>query len=175
MPNWALLLIRLVLSVGLSALVTWIGWKLGQKAWALVAFLFSLPVIGFAIARPLIELSHEGLTWMSRSGLRAWEGNYYEFAGVHVRVYELDGQLWFAAADVIKAVEIQASPRLLASTKARGAREIPGAGLVCLTVEAVEELLAAHSPSEGGRFINWMRREVVAPWERKKSGALAAR
>src|SRR5258708_21539216 len=172
MPNWARLLIRVVLSLGLSALVTWIGWKLGQKSWALIAFVCSVPVVGFAIARPLIELSHEGLTWMRHSPMSEWEGSYYEFGGVHIRVYELDGRLWFAGADVIKAVDVQASPNLLMTTNPRGCREIPGTGLACLTAEAVEELLLAHAPPEGGRFINWMKREVLMPWERKRSGAL---
>jgi len=175
MPNWARLLIRVALSFGLSALVTWIGWKLGQKSWALIALVGSIPVVGFAIANPLIELSHEGIAWMWHSGLREWEGHYYEFAGVHIRVYELDGRLWFAGKDVIKAADVQANPRLLMTTNPRGCREIPGTGLICLTAEAVEEVILAQSAPEGGRFINWMKREVLTPWERKRSGALAAR
>ena len=165
MPNWALLLVRLVLSVSLSVAMTWIGWKLGQKPWALVAFLASVPVMGIAIARPLVELSHEGLSWMSQHPLKEWEGDYYEFAGVHVRVYELDGSLWFGAADVINAVGIQASPTLMLSQNVRGCRKLPGAGLICLTAEAAEKLVLEHSAPEGGRFVNWMKREVVMPWE----------
>src|ERR1700687_2274127 len=132
MPNWALLLIRLVLSVGFSALVTWIGWKLGQKSWALIAFICSVPVVGFAITRPLIELTHEGLTWLWHSPMREWEGSYYEFGGVHIRVDELDARRWFAPAGVIKAVDVQANPRLLMTTNPRDCREIPGTGLVGL-------------------------------------------
>jgi hypothetical protein len=175
MPNWALLLIRVVLSSAFSALITWIGWKLGQRSWALVAFLVSVPVVGFAIARPLIELSHEGLTWLRHSPLHEWEGSYYEFAGVHVRVYELDGRLWFGAPDVIKALGLQASPALMLSQNLRGCRKLSGTGIACLTVEAAEKLVLDHAAPEGARFVNWMRREVVTPWERKRSGALAAR
>ena len=175
MPNWALLLIRLALGVTLSVAMTWIGWKLGQKPGALVAFVISVPAIGIAIARPLVELTHEGFSWLAQHPLKEWEGNYYEFGGVHVRVYEFDGRLWFAAADVIKAVDLQASPKMLMTTNPRGCREIPGTGMVCLTTEAVEELLLAHAPPEGGRFIHWMKREVLMPWERKRSGALSGR
>src|SRR5436190_22475950 len=103
MPNWALLLVRFSLASAASALVTWIGWKLGQRPWALTAFVFSTPIIGVAIARPMVELFHEGIGWLSAQPLEKWQGNYYEFGGVHVRVYEDDGALWFAAKDVVKA------------------------------------------------------------------------
>ncbi len=175
MPNWALLLIRLALGVTLSVAMTWIGWKLGQKPWALIAFVVSVPAIGIAIARPLVELTHEGFSWLAQHPLKEWEGNYYEFAGVHIRVYELDGRLWFGAPDVIKALGIQASPALMLSQNVRGCSKLSGTGIACLTAEAAETLVLAHAPQDGARFVNWMKRDVVASWERKRSGALAAR
>ena len=103
MPNWVLLVVRLFFSVGAVSIATWVGWKLGQLGWALVAFLFTTPLIGVAIARPLVELVHEGLTWLWRKPHEAWQGRYYEFNTVHVRVVEEDDRLWFCVADVAKA------------------------------------------------------------------------
>jgi hypothetical protein len=164
MPNWVLLLVRLGLSSAFSAFVTWVGWKLGEKPWALIAFVFSTPVIGVAIARPLVELFHEGAGWLWAQPLEKWQGNYYEFGGVHVRVYEDEGALWFAARDVVQATGIRAN----ADTFHEG-RIIPEANLRCLSIEEVEALLGAHRGHESGRFVLWAQREVVAPWERKRS------
>ena len=163
-------LARLLLFGGFVALVTWIGWKLGGKAWALVAFLVSFPTLAWSLSRPAIQLIEDGFTWTAAQPLRKWQGNYYEFAGVQVRVIEHDGVLWFAADDVIKATGIKAVGGAL--PESRLLREW---GLSCLTIEGVEGLLARRRSHEAGRFIVWARREVLAPWERKRSGALAAR
>jgi hypothetical protein len=169
-PNWALLLVRLFLSLGASAFMTWVGWKLGGRAWALTAFVFSTPVIGVAIARPLVELTHEGFTWLAAQPLREWEGNYYAFGGVQIRVYDEDGALWFVTADVTKATGLPSLPRELAA-----GRVISGTRLKALSIGELEKLLLGHGGPEATRFLLWAQREVVTPWERKRSGALIPR
>jgi hypothetical protein len=160
-----LILVRLVLSGAFAALAAWIGWILGGKPWALIGFLVSVPVIGMAIAKPLIEFFHEGFGWLHAQPLQKWEGNYYEFGGVQVRVFEEDDALWFAAPDVVKATGVKAIPATIP-----GGREIEK--LNALPIEAIETLLTTHQSHEAGRFLLWARREVVTPWERKRSGAL---
>ena len=170
MPNWALLLVRFLLAASGSALMTWIGWKLGEKPLALIAFVVSCPLIGAALARPLVELFHDGLGWLSAQPLDKWQGNYYEFGGVQVRVFEEDGALWFAAKDVVKATGISASADMF-----HEGRVLPGANLRCLSITDVEILLATHPGHEAGRFVLWAQREVITPWARKRSGALIPR
>ena len=168
MPNWVLLVVRLGLSSALSAFMTWVGWKLGGKPWALIAFVFSSPAIGVAAARPLVELFHEGVGWLSAQPLDRWQGHYYEFGGVQVRVFEDDGALWFAARDVVKATGIRANADMF-----HEGRII--AGLRCLSIAEIEALLASHHGHESGRFVLWAQREVITPWARKRSGALIPR
>jgi hypothetical protein len=168
MPNWAFLLVRLFFGAAGSALMTWIGWKLGQRPWALVAFVFSTPLIGVAIARPLVEFIHDGFGWLSRQPLDAWNGRYYAFNNVHVRVLEDGGRLWFCARDVVAACEVSAAADALPGLRRIGR-------LQCMSVEGIESLHAVHGGPELGRFVLWCRREVLAPWERKRSGALVPR
>ena len=170
MPNWALFLVRLSLGVAASVAMTWIGWKLGGFSWALIGFVFSTPVIGIAIAKPFVEMMHEGLTWLWHQPMMKWQGIYYEFGGVQVRVIEDDGALWFAAEDVIKATGIKAKAATLLET-----RLIPEFGLACLDIDGVEKVLLRHHSHESQRFVVWARRDVLTPWERKKVGALAQR
>jgi hypothetical protein len=164
MPNWGFLLLRLALGASVCAAMTWGGWKLGGLKYALVAFVLSTPAIAVAIARPLVELIHEGFTWTSRQPLKKWEGNYYEFGGVQVRVVEDEGELWFAADDVIRATGVPVVGGTLLET-----RELAEWGFAALSIDGVEKVLGRHRSHESGRFILWARREVVTPWQRKRS------
>jgi hypothetical protein len=47
--------------------------------------------------------------------------------------------------------------------------------LPCLDLDGLEALHEAHGNTELGRLFLWARREVVTPWERKRSGALVPR
>ncbi|MGZ5036495.1 MAG: hypothetical protein ACXWGT_06905 [Usitatibacter sp.] len=170
MPNWALLLSRLVLGAAGSALMTWIGWKLGGRAWALIALVFSAPVIGVAIARPLVEFTHDVMSWIAGRPLSEWQGSYYEFGGVQVRVFEDDEGLCFVTADVARATGIPALPDELSE-----GRTVPGTRLKALSLEQIEAWLHAHRDHEARRFALWARREVFAPWERKREGGSGAR
>src|SRR5437763_10303467 len=111
--NWALLLARFVLGATACAFITWVGWKLGQRTWALTAFVFSIPLLAVAIAKPLVELVHEGFGWLSDQPMRKYQGSYYAFNNVQVRVIEGDDRLWFSAADVLRACHLRAVPTLL--------------------------------------------------------------
>ncbi|HUL96102.1 MAG TPA: hypothetical protein VLT89_08825 [Usitatibacter sp.] len=170
MPNWVFLLVRFVLSASGCAFMTWAAWRIGQRdlSWALMAFVFSTPLVGVAIARPLVELSHEGLTWLSRQPHEKWQGRYYAFNDVQVRVFDDGERLWFCTIDLVKACHLKAVAQVLP-----GVVEVEG--LPCLDLAGVEALQASNSNVELGKCLLWARREVVAPWERKKSGALIPR
>ena len=168
MPNWAFLLVRLLFGVALVALFTWVGWLLGRRQWALLALVFSSPAIGVAIARPLVELAHEGMTWLWRHPHEAWQGRYYEFNSRQIRVLEDGGRLWFCVADVVKACDMAVVPDTLPRVRVVE-------GLSCLAMEQIEALHGSHGGEELGRFLLWARRYVIAPWERKRSGALVPR
>jgi hypothetical protein len=142
------------------------------RALGIVGVLLVLPLVAWGASRVFVDMTHSAIARIGDGHLEEWEGAYYEFAGIHVRIYEIDGRLWFVAADIIKALNIEANARLLASAKAR---KIAGTGLPAFTADTAEAFVLAHAPQDAARFVNWMKRDVVAAWERKKSGALAAR
>ena len=166
-PNWVLLLGRLALFALLAAPVLIFGWYTYGRTGVLIALVFSAPILGKLITKPLIELTHEGFGWLWHQPLAAWEGNYYAFDNVHVRVYEVDDGLWFAIADVLKATGMKRVPATFLSTHARDVRRVPGTTLSATGLAGVEALLAANRDPKAGRFILWARREVVQPWERR--------
>lgn len=142
------------------------------RVMGIIGILFALPVVAWGAGRVFVDMTHGAVSTIGDKHLEEWEGSYYEFAGIHIRVYEIEGRLWFVAADVVKALNIKANAHLLASARAR---EIAGTGLPGFTAEAAEAFVIAHAPQDAARFVNWMKRDVVTPHERKKTGALAAR
>jgi len=86
MPNWAFFLMRLTLGVGASALMTWGGNKLGGFAFALIGFVFSTAAHRRGHRKALVEMIHEGFGWLWTQPLRKWQGIYYEFNGMQIRV-----------------------------------------------------------------------------------------
>ena len=169
-PNWSFLLIRLALSVGFSAAFTWSAYKIsqGDKGWTLVALVFSIPAIGVAIAKPLVELAHDGLEWLSAQPMRKYHGRYYAFNNVQIRVIEGEDRLWFSAADVLEACGIRAAPALLPDV-----HELDD--MPCLDMAGLQKLHEAYREVELGRLTLWAQREVVTPWDRKRAGSFVPR
>jgi len=175
-PNFVKLLLRLAVALPLYVLGVWIAWKLGGVPWMLLGVMFFCVPVAFAISRPLIEVVHEGGGWIANAPLEQWEGKYYEFAGVQIRIYEYEGELWFAVADIAKSTGLRINVDAQRAVYQAGCRVLPGtAGAVCMTAPTVEKFIAKHPGQETGRFLLWMQREVMMPWERKKVGQLAHR
>jgi hypothetical protein len=168
MPNGLLLLVRLAISLSIAAAMVWIGWKLGGKPWALIGAVLGAPVVGSSIARPVVELFHEGIGWLAEQPLKEWHGSYYEFNAIQVRVYEDQGQLWFAAADVMRAANLPRIPDSVLGVSSGECRRIPGTRLMGLSLAGLERMLAGRGLPESGRLLLWAQREVVAPWEKKR-------
>jgi hypothetical protein len=165
LPNGKLLLIRLAIGLAVMGVM--------GKLMGLIGIVFAAPILGIAIAKPLVEVMHEGFTWTANQPLRKWQGRYYEFGGVQIRVLEHKGALWFASDDVISSTGIPAAGRtLLESTSI----PVDDAGeLAFLDIGSLETVLLRHRSPEATRFLLWAQRDVVAPHERRKSGALVPR
>lgn len=150
--------------------MTWAGHSLGRgdRGWTLIAFVFSTPLIGVAIASPLVHLVHEGFGWLSEQPMRRWQGRYYSFNTLQIRVLDEEERLWFCVEDMLKACEIRAIASALPDT-----REVEG--LHCMDIDTIERFHETHRNPQLDRFLLWAKRDVVAPWERKKSGALIPR
>ena len=135
----------------------------------LLAVLFVLPLAAWIAARVIIKGTGEAFTWLSRKPLEAWEGAYYAFNDVQVRVYEDEDELWFVVDDVVQATGLGRLPQSYLATHPRSAKEM--GGRKAMNPAALEEMLGKRTDHESVRFLQWMRREVVRPWERKRERA----
>jgi hypothetical protein len=152
-----------------------VAWPL-YKGFGIFGILFALPIIAFGAARMIPDLVQGGLIWVSDKQLEQWEGKYYEFATVQIRIYEYEDELWFAIADIAQATGLKINADAQLAVYQAGCRVLPGTGnRVCMTAPTVEKFIAKHPSQETGRFLLWMQREVMMPWDRKKIGQLAHR
>jgi hypothetical protein len=160
MPNWQLFAIRLAISGSAYALIGWIAWGV-NPAIGMLALAFFSPIIGIAIARPLVELSHEGMSWLWRLPMEEWHGYHYQFNGVQVRVYEHEGETWLAASDMIKASGMPPIPDGVLAEQPGECGPIGETGVIGFTPAGVEKFFAEHPGHDAGKLLLWMRREVL--------------
>lgn len=169
-PNWLLLLVRFVLAMAVWGAFFYLGMYLsGGLVIGAVGFsLLGVPVIGVALAKPLVLISHEGMSWMWQQPMRKWQGSYYSFNDQQIRIYEGEDRLWFAAKDVLSAVGMKGVPDSFLAVYPEGCKVLPGMFVTALDPEALRNLLGKRHDHESIRFLQWMEREVMKPWQRKK-------
>ena len=165
--NGAALLARLALVAAFVVPMLYVGWLLYGKAGMMLAILFAAPLAAKLLAKPLIELVHEGFSWLANQPMQEWQGSYYAFDDVQVRIYEVDGELWFTVPDILTAIGLKRLPPPFLATHRSDLRRIPGSVLQALPARFLEPLLAPLRQPLAGRFLLWAQRDVVRPWERK--------
>ncbi len=162
METWRLVLFflfRLALSAGILWLV---HWKIGM-----VSTILAIPAAGVLMAKPIILAGENWLEWAKRQPFEKWNGNYYEFAGVHIRIYPVGKKLWFVDADVLKVLGEKPTLMLESTYDPHEYGQIEEAGMHGFSEEGMEKLLQASRHHEAQRMLLWVRREVVKQHRRK--------
>lgn len=169
-PNWLTFLVRLVLALAIWGGFFWLGMKLsGGLVIGAVGFsLLAVPVFGVALAKPLVMLSHEGFSWLAEQPMRKWQGAYFAFNDMQVRIYEGENRLWLVASDVLRAVGMKAVPDSFLAVYPDSCKVLAGTWLTAIDPTAVHHLLGKRNEHESVRFLQWLDREVIKPWERKR-------
>jgi hypothetical protein len=142
---------------------------LGYMGLGMIGLMLSVPFFAWFASRFLVHGGAGLLEWMSRKSMEEWQGAYYAFNNVQVRVYEDDeGELWFAARDMMLAADMSPIPDAVLEERAGECGRIGDTGLVGWTAAGAERFFAAHPGTEAGKLLLWMRREVVAPWKKRR-------
>jgi hypothetical protein len=141
---------------------------LGYMGLGLIGMVLSIPIFAWFAARFLVHGGSGLLDWVSRQQLNQWQGRYYSFNDVQVRVYEEGGELWFAARDLMLAARMSPIPDSVLEQRLGECERIGEKGPIGFSVAGVERFFAEHPGTEAGKLLLWMRREVVAPWEKRQ-------
>lgn len=118
------------------------------------------------LSRPIIEWLGVYASYVKRQPYAAWQGNYYEFAGSHIRIYCVNRSIWFNDRDVLKVIGQKRSANLKASFDVLEYDSIPSTWQYGFSEEGVEKLLQSSSHRESKRMLQWIQREVVKPFHR---------
>jgi hypothetical protein len=153
-----------VVRAGLGALVVWLTYRyIG-----LIPMLFAIVGAAVLVAKPIIEAGDTWISWAKTQPYEKWHGNYYEFAGTHIRIYPVGDTLWFAGADVMRVLGKKPDLMTESTFSANEYGPIPDTGLSGFSEAGVERLLRASDHYEARRMLLWIQREVIKPFRRKR-------
>jgi hypothetical protein len=154
------------------AIVLAVVWQIYrfQGTHTMIAFVLMIPIIGVLLAKPVIESLGAWFNWARKQPYEKWQGNYYEFANIQIRIVEDGDTLWFCDADVFSVLEI---PSSMVSTRinllAPGERKyLEEHGLHALSEQGVLRLLEKAPHRDALPMKHWIEREVIKPFRRKR-------
>ena len=154
--------------LAICAAVTYAAWRFGGAIPAVI----TIPLIGFLLASPLIDLAGHLRHQMRALAWRDLEGRHHEFQGVPVQVFEdAEHRRWVSIADVRHILGASTSDAVLARLYPDGWRRIGKPARMCLSDEALLMHLAKTSTPLGGRFRQWVERDIAFPARRLRERA----
>jgi len=161
--------IRIVASIALRlaccALVSWGAWRLGGPGF----LVGTLPLVGIALARPLVELASALRHEMNRAHWRDVEGRHYAFRGHPVSVLEdADRRRWVRLADIRAIAGFTASDGALAITYPNGVQRLGRPPQTHVSDEALLAHLQKERAPDAVRLCGWVEREIVFPARRER-------
>ncbi len=161
-------LVRIGLRLLLCAGVAFAVWRL----LGLVSMVLTLPLVGIALARPLLDLASD-LRHATRAAVwRSVEGRHFVYRGVPVQVLEdAEHHRWVRAADVRAVVGHTASNGALALTYPSGWKAMGRPAQPHFSDSALLAHLTKERSPEALRFRQWVEREIAFPARRLRARA----
>ena len=167
--------ILLVLRVIICVAISWAAIRSGS------AFIMasSIVVWGVLLAKPIIEFGFNYFHWQKKQPYAKWQGNYYEFANIQIRVIEVPdlsqtasarssaSALWFCDTDVLKVVGKKPTSLLRALYSNAEYRELPNENLNAFSESGVKKYLMTSTHHESKRMMMWIEREVIRPHRKR--------
>jgi hypothetical protein len=135
------------------------------------AAVVSVALWGALMAKPIIELGANWFNWARREPYEKWQGNYYEFANVQIRIIELGTgstqRLWFVAADILKVLGERPTKKLELVYNNAEYCVLPDENLAAFSEEGVKKYLTVSRQPQSVAMLLWIEREVIKPHRRK--------
>ena len=144
----------------------------GSHKIGLIFVALSAPLWGVLLKKPIVEGLGNYFRWAKQQPYMRWQGRYYEFESVHIRVFEDDyGHLWFCDKDVLRALGQSVAKTYRLAYAETDYRAIPGERLKGFSENAVILVVSRIRHPSAGKFKFWLEREVLAPHHKKREKA----
>lgn len=160
------ILLMIVIRAAICGLVSFIAFKFGP-----VYGMISVVCWGVLMAKPIVELGANWFNWARREPYEKWQGNYYEFADVQIRIFGRDGatqqKLWFAVPDILKVLGEKPSTKLELIYGPAEYWVFPEENVAAFSEKGVKKCLAASRHPQANAMRLWIEREVIKPHRKK--------
>jgi hypothetical protein len=162
-------ILNVTLRIGLAAAFSSFAyWKMGGA----IPAVLTIPIWGILLAKPILEGVAGYYSWAKKQPYVPWQGRYYEFGNIHIRVFEDDfGHLWFCDKDVLQVLGQTVSKTYQFAYGESDYRVIPGERLQGFSENAVILVVSRIRHPSAGKFKFWLEREVLAPHHNKREKA----
>ena len=163
------LIISTILRFGLTILLC--AWPFLKFGFGTTAAGFSLLIFfpcSFMLAKPVMAWAGEIGTFFSRQPLHKWQGIYYQFANVQIRMMEVGRELWVVDSDLLRVIDEKPTLMLESLYDAHEYDVIPDSKFHGFSPEGAEKVLLKSTHFEARRMLLWLQREVYKPHRRKR-------
>jgi hypothetical protein len=136
-----------------------------------IPWLMKAPLIGLCVIWPLWRGARLILSQMREAPLAPWQGRYYAFDNLQIRVLlDEEDRLLIVASDVLDALRIKGRDRqpdrIRAIAGLDGLRTVPKMEEPVFTETGLQEWLKRSSRRDVVRFAHWLRTQVSEPHRR---------
>jgi hypothetical protein len=162
--------VRLVLGGGAAAAAMAGAWKwLGPAG-----LVYSAPLLGLALGKPIVDLLAAYPSLVSRIVLRKVDGRYFEYRGTSLDIHiDERAACWISTADLRKIVALPVDP-VLRTRYPLQCRALGDPVEWRLGGEALTEFLARSTDSDMTKFSHWVDKNVITPARNKRNRALGS-
>lgn len=122
----------------------------------------------FMLSKPIMAWAAEIGTFVSRQPLARWQGSYYHFANIQIRMMEVGNELWAVDSDLLRVIGEKPTLMLESRYDVHEYDAIPDTRFNGFSPEGAEKVLRESSHFEAGRMLLWLQRDVYKPHRRKR-------
>jgi len=153
----------------------WVAAPIRESAEA-IPWVTKAPLIGLYMLWPLWRGGRLVLSRMRESPLAPWQGRYYAFDNVQIRVLlDEENRLLMVASDVLDALRVEGRDRAPDRIRAIAGRDalitVLGLAEPVFTEKGLQAWLERNSRRDVVRFARWLRTQVSEPHHRRREGA----
>lgn len=102
--------------------------------------------------------------------MERWQGCYYAYEDLQVRIIEYRGTIWIVLADVYRACQLRVSDDELIQLGPGAVGDVEEFGERALSDKALLEVLSRRQYREAVKFKLWLERDVLPPLYRRRTG-----
>ena len=163
METWRIVLL-FAARLALSAAILWAVFHY----MGMIPFVLSIPIAGVLLAKPLIEAGGSWLHWAKKQPYAEWHGNYYEFAGTQIRMFEIGRELWVVDEDLLRVIGEKPSLLLGGHYDVLEYGPIDETEFHGFSPAGAAKVLNQSTHYESKRMLMWLQREVYKVHRRKQ-------